>query len=93
MLRSFLSVEACVALYKSETRPFLEYTDVVWIGLSPILANRLEGFSYTFVGEFWRTRHSRLPTTLNCHTFSSCRSYHLALLWYKISHHLVPKQL
>ena len=45
-VRSFLSVEASVAFYKSYLRPILEYADIVWNGLCKIQVV----FSYTFVG-------------------------------------------
>ena len=98
-LRSSLSMQASIAFYKLYIRPKLEYADVVWCGLSKHQADRLERFQLRIARIilnqplYSHTSHSFLLTTLNLHTLSSRRSYHLALLSYKIKHNLAPKHL
>ena len=43
-LRSSLCESGLVAFYRLYIRPILEYTDIVWSGLSKCQANRLERF-------------------------------------------------
>ena len=98
-LRSSLSMQASIAFYKLYIRPGLEYADVVLCGLSKHQADCLERFQLRIARIilnqplYSHISHTFLLTTLTLHTLSSRRSYPLALLSYKIKHHVAPKHL
>ena len=80
-------------------RPNLAYADVAWCGLSKNLADCSESFQLRIARIILNQplssyiSHSFLLNTLNLHSLSGRRSYHLALLSHKIQHHVAPKHL
>ena len=94
-----LTVKASLYFYKTYIRPMIEYADVVCSYLPQSQVDRLERFQLKTARIILRlplyshVSHSHLLTSLNLPSLSSRRSYHLAILAYRIKKKTAAKHL